>query len=70
MGLNAYFAYTVVLGMGYSWQQALAAVFVAVSYTHLDVYKRQIHNFPRLPQVPCAVAIQLLEKSAPEIICF
>ena len=28
MGLNAYFAYTVVIGMGYSWQQALAAVFV------------------------------------------
>ena len=28
MGLNAYFAYTVVLGMGYSWQQALAAIFV------------------------------------------
>ncbi len=27
MGLNAYFAYTVVLGMGYSWQTALAAVF-------------------------------------------
>lgn len=28
MGLNAYFAYTVVLQMGYSWQTALAAVFV------------------------------------------
>ena len=28
MGLNAYFAYTVVLGMGYTWQAALAAVFV------------------------------------------
>lgn len=28
MGLNAYFAYTVVIGMGYSWQTALAAVFV------------------------------------------
>ena len=28
MGLNAYFAYTVVLGMGYSWQVALTAVFV------------------------------------------
>lgn len=28
MGLNAYFAYTVVLGMGYSWQVGLAAVFV------------------------------------------
>lgn len=27
MGLNAYFAYTVVLGMGYSWQYALTAVF-------------------------------------------
>ena len=27
MGLNAYFTYTVVLGMGYTWQQALAAVF-------------------------------------------
>ena len=28
MGLNAYFAYTVVLGFGYSWQVALLAVFV------------------------------------------
>ena len=28
MGLNAYFAYTVVLGMGYSWKVALAAVLV------------------------------------------
>lgn len=28
MGLNAYFAYTVVIGMGYSWQMALTAVFV------------------------------------------
>ena len=29
MGLNAYFAYGLVLGQGFSWQQALAAVFVA-----------------------------------------
>ena len=28
MGLNAYFAYTVVLSMGYTWQVALTAVFV------------------------------------------
>lgn len=28
MGLNAYFAYTVVIGMGYTWQVALTAVFV------------------------------------------
>ena len=29
MGLNAFFAYTVVLGMGIPWQQALAGVFVS-----------------------------------------
>lgn len=29
MGLNAYFAYGVVLGMGHSWQVALGAVFVS-----------------------------------------
>ena len=28
MGLNAYLAYTVVIGMGYSWQIALLAVFI------------------------------------------
>lgn len=28
MGLNAYFAYSVVIGMGYSWQIALFAVFI------------------------------------------
>ncbi|MGN1417004.1 MAG: NCS2 family permease [Oscillospiraceae bacterium] len=28
MGLNAFFAYTVVLGFGYSWQTALMAVFI------------------------------------------
>lgn len=28
MGLNAYFAYSVVASMGYTWQQALTAVFV------------------------------------------
>jgi AGZA family xanthine/uracil permease-like MFS transporter len=29
MGLNAYFAYTVVLSMGFSWQSALGMVFIA-----------------------------------------
>jgi len=29
MGLNAYFAYTVVKGMGVSWQAALGAVFIS-----------------------------------------
>ncbi len=27
MGLNAFFAYAVVLGMGYSWEQTMGAVF-------------------------------------------
>ncbi len=29
MGLNAFFTFGVVLGMGYSWQQALAAIFIS-----------------------------------------
>ena len=29
MGLNAYFTYTVVIGMGHSWQTALGAVFIS-----------------------------------------
>src|SRR5690606_24050000 len=29
MGLNAFFSYTLVLGMGLSWQQALGAVFLS-----------------------------------------
>lgn len=29
MGLNAYFAYTVVIGLGYQWQTALGAVFIS-----------------------------------------
>lgn len=29
MGLNAFFAYTVVLEMGYTWQEALGAVFIS-----------------------------------------
>ncbi len=29
MGTNAFFTYTIVLGMGYTWQEALAAVFLS-----------------------------------------
>ena len=29
MGLNAFFAYTVVLLLGYTWQQALAGIFIS-----------------------------------------
>ena len=78
MGLNAFFTYTVCFALGFTWQQALAMVFIcgliniiltvtkirkviitaiprglqsaigggigiSVSYTHLDVYKRQVY---------------------------
>jgi AGZA family xanthine/uracil permease-like MFS transporter len=40
MGLNAFFTYGVVLGMGYSWQSALAAVFFSgVLFPLLSLFK-------------------------------
>lgn len=40
MGLNAFFTYAVVLGMGYTWQVALAAVFVSgILFILLSVFK-------------------------------
>ncbi len=50
MGLNAYFTYGVVLGMGYSWQVALAAVFVEglifIALTLTKVRSAIIHAIP------------------------
>ncbi len=40
MGLNAFFAYTLVLVMGYTWQEALAAVLVeGVVFIFLTIFK-------------------------------
>lgn len=40
MGLNAFFAYTMVIAMGYTWQQALAAVmFEGVVFIFLTIFK-------------------------------
>ncbi|MDB5980125.1 MAG: xanthine/uracil/vitamin permease [Pseudomonas sp.] len=40
MGLNAFFTYTVVLHMGYTWQVALGAVFIsAVMFFVLSIFK-------------------------------
>lgn len=40
MGLNAFFAYTLVLMMGYTWQEALAAVLVeGVVFIFLTIFK-------------------------------
>ncbi len=50
MGLNAYMAYTVVLGMGYSWQVALAAVFVeGIIFIALSAFKIREALFDAIP---------------------
>lgn len=50
MGINAFFAYTVVLGMGHSWQTALTAVLLEgllfVILTALNVRELVIHSIP------------------------
>ena len=50
MGLNAYFAYTVVIGMGYSWQEALGMVFIcgviSLIITLTNVRKMIIESIP------------------------
>ncbi len=63
MGLNAFFAYIVVLGMGYSWQQGLAAVFVAsvlfflFSITRMRVWL--IQSIPAALQIGITAGIGL-----------
>ncbi|MCC2826548.1 NCS2 family permease [Faecalicatena orotica] len=50
MGLNAYFAYTVVIGMGYPWQAALAAVFVeGVIFILLSLFNVREAIFNSIP---------------------
>lgn len=50
MGLNAFFTFTVVFGLGYSWQQALAMVFICglinIFITVTKVRKLIIHAIP------------------------
>jgi AGZA family xanthine/uracil permease-like MFS transporter len=51
MGLNAFFSFTVVLGMGYTWEQALAAVLVSgVIYlviTLVGLRKKVVNAIPQ-----------------------
>ncbi|AGB40320.1 permease [Halobacteroides halobius DSM 5150] len=51
MGLNAYFTYTVVLGMGLSWQEALGAVFISgiifLALTLTKVRQTIINSMPQ-----------------------
>lgn len=51
MGLNAFFAYTVVLNMGYSWQTALTAVFVeGIIFLILSLFNVREAMFNAIPQ--------------------
>lgn len=50
MGLNAFFAYHVVLGLGYSWQMALTAVFIEglifIALSFFNVREAIINSIP------------------------
>ena len=51
MGLNAFFAFTVVLGMGHSWQFALTAVFlegiIFIILTAFNIRELIVNSIPR-----------------------
>lgn len=54
MGLNAFFTFTVVFGLGYTWQQALAMVFICglinIFITVTRIRKMIIHAIPESMQ--------------------
>ncbi|MFI3269520.1 MAG: NCS2 family permease [Rikenellaceae bacterium] len=59
MGINAFFAYTIVLQMGYSWETALAAVFVeGVIFILLSLLNIREYILRSIPLVlKCGIAI-------------
>ena len=63
MGLNAYLAYTVVLGMGYTWQAALAAVFfeglIFIVLSLTNVREAIFNSIPPTLKVAVSVGIGL-----------
>ncbi|MDR0409699.1 MAG: NCS2 family permease [Spirochaetaceae bacterium] len=63
MGLNAFFTYTVVFGMGYSWQIALAAVFCEgvffIILTFFNVREAIVKAIPENLKYAVAVGIGL-----------
>ncbi len=63
MGLNAFFAYTVVIGMGYSWQTALTAVFIEgiifIVLTFLNVREAILNCIPMNIKKAISVGIGL-----------
>lgn len=63
MGLNAFFAYTVVLGMGYSWQFALTAVFleglIFIVLTVFNIREAIVNSIPKNIKKAISVGIGL-----------
>lgn len=63
MGLNAFFVYTVCLGMGYSWQFALTAVFIEgllfIVLTLTNVRKLIVDSIPKSLRRAISVGIGL-----------
>ena len=63
MGLNAFFTYTVVMGMGYSWQVALTAVFlegiVFILLSFFNVREAIVKAIPNSLKKAVAVGIGL-----------
>jgi AGZA family xanthine/uracil permease-like MFS transporter len=69
LGINAFFSYTVVLMMGYSWQFALLTVFVeGIIFLVLSVTSIREKLFNSIPfslKAAVAVGIGLLSRSSP-----
>ena len=63
MGLNAFFAYTVVVTLGYSWQQALAAVFIEgiifIILTAFNIREAIVNSIPENMKKAISVGIGL-----------
>ena len=63
LGLNAYFAYTVCVGMGYSWQVALTAVFaeglIFILLSLTNVREAIFNSIPKSLKVAVSVGIGL-----------
>ncbi len=63
MGLNAFFAYTVVITMGYTWQQALAAVFIEglifILLTAFNIREAIVNSIPANMKKAISVGIGL-----------
>ena len=71
MGINAFFAFTLVMGMGYSWQAGLAAVFVeGVIFILLTAFniREQIVRCIALPARPGLLTAALGLKNAGVIV--